>query len=109
MDEIKSLENQLRSLPREAAPEELLGKLLADIPAATEISRQRRSHKYILPFFAVAAAILAAATIWIFHPDAARRDEHAISAHYVIYRPTLKQEIDPCNIFPPLPESRRVY
>jgi hypothetical protein len=109
MDEIKSLESQLRSLPREAVPEDLLGKLLAEIPAMTEIRRQRRSDKYNLPLFAVAAALLAAAMISIFHSDAARRDEHAISAHYVIYRPTLKQETDPCNIFPPLPELRRLY
>jgi hypothetical protein len=109
MDEIKSLEIQLRSLPREAVPEELLGKLLADIPAAKNLRRAQRSHKYILPLFAAAAALVAAATISIFHPDAAHRDEHAISAHYVIFRPTLKQETDPCNIFPPLPEVRRVY
>jgi len=108
MDELKSIENHLRSLPREVVPEELLGKLLADLPAAAA-PRQLGSHKYFLPLFTVAAALLVAVTITIFHPDAARRDEHAISARYVIYRSTLKQETDPCNIFPPFPESRRVY
>ena len=109
MNEINSIESQLRSLPREAVPEELLGKLLADIPAATEIRRQPRSHKYMMPLFAAAAALVVAATISIFHQDASRRDEHAISARYVIYRPTLKQETNPCNIFPPLPASPHAY
>ena len=109
MDEINLLENQLRSLPQQAVPEDLLGKMLSEIPAAKEIRRPRRSHKYVALLFAVAAALFAAATIWIFYPHAERRDEHAISAHYVIYRPTVKQETDPCNIFPPLPESRPLY
>jgi hypothetical protein len=107
MDEIKSLEEQLRSLPREAVPQKLLGKLLAGIPATADLRRQRRSHKFTLPFLAVAAVLVVATSISIFHRGAAQSEEHSISAHYVIYRPTLKQETDPCNVFPPLPESHR--
>jgi hypothetical protein len=107
MDELESLEQQLRSMPQAAAPEGLLERLLADIPASNELAR-RRSPTWNLPWAAVAAVLCVMAALAVvrpFHPSRTSDRERAVTAQYVVYRPIRKQETDPCCILPPLPKS----
>jgi hypothetical protein len=108
MDEIESLEQQLRSLPRAVVPDGLLQRLLTDIPDQPEIASRNRSRNWKLPLAAVAAALCISATIAVFnplHPSSSVDRERAISVEYIVHPPILNQETDPCSILPPLPAS----
>jgi hypothetical protein len=108
MDEIESLEQRLRSLSRAVAPAGLLQQLLTDIPDHLDFASQNRSRSWKLPFAAIAAALCVSATIAVFnllHPSSTVDRERAVSAEYVMHRPILNQETDPCSILPPLPAS----
>jgi hypothetical protein len=101
MDEIDSLEQQLRSLPQEAPPCGLLQRLLADIPA-------QRSSIWNRAPVALAAVLFIAATVSVFypfHPNSAGHRDRAVSAEFVLHHSLNKQETDPCSILPPFPES----
>jgi hypothetical protein len=108
MDEIESLEQQLRSLPRAVAPDGLLQRLLADIPDQPEPASRNRSWRSKLAWASIAAALFLSATIAVFNPlqsSSTVNRERAVSAEYVVYRPIPKTETDPCSILPPLPAS----
>src|SRR4051812_38387727 len=108
MDEIKSIEQQLRSLPRAVAPDGLLQRLLADIPDQPELASRSRSRKWKLAWASIAAALCIATTIAVFNPlhrSATVDRERAVSAEFVVHRPIVNQETDPCSILPPLPAS----
>jgi hypothetical protein len=123
MDEIESLEHQLRSLPQKAPPDGLLQRLLDDIPAvgqtslsAREGARQTRmsapladrSSTWNTALVALAAALFIAATVSVFYPfppNSAGHSDRAVSAEYVLHHSISNQETDPCSILPPFPES----
>jgi hypothetical protein len=108
MDEIESLEQQLRSLPRAVAPDGLLQRLLTDIPDQPDFASRNRSRSWKLPVAAIAAALCISVTIAVFNPlhsSSAVDRERAVSVEYVVRHPILNQETDPCSILPPLPAS----
>ena len=123
MDEIESLEHQLRSSTRESPPDGLLQRLLDDIPAVGQTSlsaragtrqtrmsapRAHRSSIWNSSMVALAAALFVAATVSVFYPfppNSAGHRERAVSAEYVLHHSISNQETDPCSILPPFPES----
>jgi hypothetical protein len=108
MDEIESFEQQLRSLPRAVPPDGLLQRLLTDIPDQPELGSRNRSRSWKLAWASIAAALCISAAVAVFnplHPSSTVDRERAVSAEFVVYRPILNQETDPCSILPPLPAS----
>src|SRR4051812_21013264 len=92
MDEIESLEQRLRSLPRAVAPEGLLQRLLADIPDQPEPASRNRSWRSKLAWASIAAALCISATVAVFNPlhqSSIVDRERAVSADFVVYRPIL--------------------
>jgi hypothetical protein len=108
MDEIESLEQQLRSLPRSVAPDGLLQRILTDIPNQPNFAPRNQTWRSKLALAAIAAALCISASVAVFnrlHPTSTANRDRAVSAEYVVFRPTLNQETDPCSILPPLPAS----
>ena len=108
MDEIESLEQQLRSVPRAVPPDGLLQRLLTDIPDQPEVASRNQSRSWKLPLAAIAAALCISATVAVFnplHPSSSVDRERTVSVEYVVHHQILNQETDPCSILPPLPAS----
>jgi hypothetical protein len=108
MDEIESLEQQLRSMPRAAAPDGLLQRLLTDISDQSDFASRNQSRRSKLVLAAIAAALCISASVAVFsrlHPTPSADRERAVSAEYVMFRSILNQETNPCSILPPLPAS----
>jgi hypothetical protein len=103
--EITSLEDQLRGMPRAAAPKNLLERLLADVPLVVRPAPRPRPLRWLIPISAIAAVLCLVAAISLFNGRPVARSEFDVSANYVVYRPIHQLETDPCSILPPLPES----
>jgi hypothetical protein len=91
------LESQLRSLPAPQVPDQLLGALLADIPArpAAAAHRMRASLSW-LAGAAAAAAVLIALTLGRDSRNGQLESSASVSVEYVLHPFTPKQETDPC-------------
>jgi hypothetical protein len=108
MDDIESVERQLRSVRRETAPLGLLDRLLADIPETRDVVSRSQLRRWKMPLTAAAAVICISATISVFFSRfSSVESERAVAAEFVIYQP-ISKETDPCSILPPLPESSRL-